>query len=452
MTFAVQDPGPEFSLEDSSLGDLLALPEEEALRRHLNGKNYVWLRRYGLGFSAVAFLVGLVAVIQSDYLGLISPVLNLILVRGLFVSTEKNFFHVFFRPVLLVYLLLQLSLVVLYSPQVDLGLELVGFLGPILFLTLRLRTVEYLLLFVPCWAGTLAWGILELPSLSSRLTMQSVATVICLYFAINSTHREGRRFLRDFRREVSRNRERLRMRQELDSARQIQLSMLPRTDPRIDGLDVSAISLPANEVGGDYYGYFENDSNVAVVVGDVAGHGVASALLLSGIRSCLYLLHEEAHPRPVEIMKRLNRMVQQTTLRRTFISLLYAVIDCPSRQLTVAGAGHPPLVHYSQAHNTLREVRQCALPLGTHLEASYGEDVVEFESGDVFVFYTDGLQEVVNHRGEPYGDQRLLRRIARAARSETAREIRETVLSHVWNFKGDAEQLDDITMVVVKVR
>ena len=124
------------------------------------------------------------------------------------------------------------------------------------------------------------------------------------------------RFVRDWRAELLREREQSRMRDELNSAREMQLSMLPRHDPEMDWLDFSGVSLPASEVGGDYFEHFKvNDSVLAVVIGDVAGHGMASGLVLSGVRSGLYLLRENLTS-PVEVLERLNRLVRETAPRR----------------------------------------------------------------------------------------------------------------------------------------
>ncbi|MEE2778011.1 MAG: PP2C family protein-serine/threonine phosphatase [Acidobacteriota bacterium] len=274
-------------------------------------------------------------------------------------------------------------------------------------------------------------------------------TLTCLFMNLAMMRGSYRRFMRDFQVESSRHRDRLRMREELDYARQIQLRMLPRGDPKLDHLDVSGISLPATEVGGDYFEYFRPaKSRLSIAIGDVAGHGVASGLLLSGIRSCLYLLRDEPLS-PSEIITRLNRMVGETTARRMFITLLYADIDWETRCVRLSTAGHPPLLHVSGTSGTIGELGNGAPPLGTRLEASYSEEAATFGPGDVLVFYTDGLTEILSPRGELYGTERLGQRVKENLH-KSSREIREALLADLWNFKGDSEQLDDLTLVVVK--
>src|SRR6185295_429311 len=122
----------------------------------------------------------------------------------------------------------------------------------------------------------------------------SIVVLLCFAFSAFFSQLARRRFLEVWRKEHSRHRERLRMREEIEYARKIQLSMLPQRAPELDWIDLAAASLPATEVGGDYYDYFHlADARLVLVLGDVSGHGLASGLLLSGVRSCLYLLEEE---------------------------------------------------------------------------------------------------------------------------------------------------------------
>ncbi|HVG06218.1 MAG TPA: PP2C family protein-serine/threonine phosphatase, partial [Thermoanaerobaculia bacterium] len=235
-------------------------------------------------------------------------------------------------------------------------------------------------------------------------------------------------------------------------ARKIQLSMLPQAAPGVDWLDLAAASLPATEVGGDYYEYFLiGPSKLVLVIGDVAGHGLASGLLLSGVRSCLYLLEADlATPAPV--FERLNHMVRRTTDKRTYVTLLCAVLDRAECKLELVSAGHPPMLRFDSRTRRFDEVGHGAPPLGTFLDARYEPVRAPLAPGDLLIFYTDGLVEARNAQDQEYGDARLQKAVARAADSRTAREIRDAVLGDLSNFKGDHEQVDDITVVVVRVR
>ena len=151
------------------------------------------------------------------------------------------------------------------------------------------------------------------------------------------------------------------MREEIEYARKIQLSMLPQLPPDIGWVELAAASLPATEVGGDYYDYFRlSGSQLALVIGDVSGHGLASGLLLSGVRSCLYLLEKDLAV-PVAVLDRLNPMVRETTDRRTYVTLLCAVLDRAEDgsgvKVTVASAGHPPLLCWDAQTAAVRRGR-----------------------------------------------------------------------------------------------
>ncbi len=278
--------------------------------------------------------------------------------------------------------------------------------------------------------------------------------MMIVIFAIDwgLTRNRERRFVARWRGEAGRHRERLRMKQELEYAREIQLSMLPRGAPDVPWLGIAALSLPATEVGGDYYDYFPLDDNcLAVVVGDVTGHGVASGLVLSGVRSSLNLLQDEMGS-PRRILTRVNRMLKKTSTPRMLMTLAVAVLDRAKGNLTVGLAGHPPLLLVRGETGELIEVGHTALPLGALANAEFREHSVPIEAGDVIFAFSDGLVETANQREEPYGWDRLGRALLKYCSQEaTSNEIRDAILRDVWGFKSDAEQADDVTMVVIRV-
>lgn len=441
-------------MEIPTIQELSRLPVEEAVSRRFHAHNYRGLRLLAISGAILGFLSLLYHLLQGNYRGLIAPVILLALAQWILTGSDRSYFQKRLGWIVPVSIVSFLALIAWLSPTPDLGLRIVGIVGVmILAVGYRLTPTVYVVLFSLIWLLTLAPPIFEtirdqLPPPTWRITVQSLATIIGLYFAISGTRRERMSFERQHKVEASRTRERTRMREELASARQIQLSMLPRGDPTVAGLDLASVSLPATEVGGDYYEYFEHPGgHLDLAIGDVAGHGLASGLMLSGLRSCLHLLQPDEPP-PVEIMNRLHRMVRRTTDQRLFITLLFAQIDPTAREIRLATAGHPPLLHLSSGKIT--ELGESALPLGTGLVSTYREVKVSYRPGDIFVAYTDGLTETNNRDDELYGVDRLSRCLERLKRRETAREIREALLADVWNFKGDVEQNDDITMVVMR--
>ena len=263
------------------------------------------------------------------------------------------------------------------------------------------------------------------------------------------TSRRVRRYRLRWRSEAERQRDRLRMKRELQYAREIQLSMLPREAPHVDWLELAALSLPATEVGGDYYDYFRlDDRRLVVVVGDVTGHGVASGLVRSGVRSCLNLLQDEL-ARPAEGLGRVNRMLKRTASPRMLMTLAVAVLDADDGTVTVATAGHPPVL-VLRRDGSVAEVGRGALPLGAMDDVRYDASRTRVEAGDALLMLSDGVVEAVGDGGEQFGWQRLRETLRNAPREASAKQLRDQLLREVWSFKGDAEQLDDVTMVAVR--
>ncbi|HKV13034.1 MAG TPA: PP2C family protein-serine/threonine phosphatase [Thermoanaerobaculia bacterium] len=439
-----------------SIDDLILLPEQAALARHFDARNWRVIR-WLLPFLFLMSVVSLVAVINAGMLwGIVFYGLNLALTLGMFAARKEEWFARHFRRILLFYLLFQFLLwknwVVRASPTEEAASGFLVFLA-FLIVFLRLRASEFLLLY-----GTL--GVLSYLRIDPSAPPQSwlrgvfepeetIPTVVAFAVALVWTRAEKRRFLESFRRESIRSRERLRMREEIGYARRIQLSMLPQRPPAVSWLEVAAVSLPATEVGGDYYDWFVlSPSRVVLVIGDVAGHGVASGLLLSGLRSCLYLLEKDLAD-PVRVLLRLSPMVRRTTGKRMFVTLLFAVLDREEGTLAVASAGHPPLLLGREGR--LEEVGQGAPPLGTFKDVRYETELRPLAAGDLLVLYSDGLVEALDRQGREYGRERLERVIARVEKGRRALSLREAILSDLADFRGTAEPADDVTVVVVRV-
>jgi serine phosphatase RsbU (regulator of sigma subunit) len=446
-----------------NIDELVVLPEALAIQRHFDAKNYRSFR-WLLGWNLFAMLPGIVASLSKGwFVSLGFYLAGLLVTMALVALRQTHFFETWFRQVLLAYLFLCVLLLKVLSLHADdSGGRLPGFFfAAFLFLVFRLRFTEKLMLYGSLWvAAILPLNAQGWPSGAAFPALGEVAALtttigVCLVISFVLSQLEKRRFLTVWRREHSRARERERMREEIDTARRIQLSMLPQALPSdLRWLDVAAASLPATEVGGDYYDYFRlAPHQIALVIGDVAGHGLASGLLLSGVRSCLYLLERELAA-PVEVLQRLNPMVRRTTDRRTYVTLLCAVLekDGTGGQLTVASAGHPPALRWCASTRQLDTVGEGAPPLGTFLDAHYQAVSRPLHPGDLLIFYTDGLLEARNAAGVEYGEARLQRSVTRQAGAASSREVRDAILGDLSNFKGDVEQIDDITVVVVRMR
>src|SRR6185295_3706760 len=135
----------------------------------------------------------------------------------------------------------------------------------------------------------------------------------------------------------------VRLRDELRYAREIQLSMLPEAPPPLDWVDVAGVSIPATEVGGDYYDYFVVGDRLAIVSGDVAGHGLAAGIVLASIRSGFTLLRDSLTD-PARVLRRLHDLIAETSRRRTLVTCAIVLLDRGKKNATIASAGHPPVI------------------------------------------------------------------------------------------------------------
>lgn len=436
---------------------LILLREGDAVREFFDAGNCRTLFRLLLVAVLAALASAIAMAAQGRYADLAVPAINLIVIRALFALRDRDVFSRHFQTILPVYLIGQALLwkAAFFNPAAV--WHPADFVAPVFLVFFRLTPGRLAIPLGTIWALSVGRHLATAAFSSSTeldygyVIAQTAVTAAVFSIVQDASRKKRRDFLINWRRELHRHREQRRMQEELDDARKIQLSMLPRNEPRLPWLEVAGISIPAGEVGGDYYDYFTiSATRQAIVVGDVAGHGVASGLLLSGVRSCLHLLHESP-VEPVEILRKIDRMLRKTSVQRSFVTLLYALFDYEKRSLTFSAAGHPPLLHLQSLDGAVDELALNALPLGTRLGSQPAERTVPLVDNDVFVLYTDGIAETVNSRGEIYGARRLQTLLARISSQRSAREIRDTVLGDVWTFKADGLQLDDITIVVARV-
>lgn len=441
------------------LEELALLPLPEAVERRADESNHgVWQRLLRLAMAASALVLAPMLLARQSWLSLATTLLGLAAAWALLRLDRLGRLEASFRQVTVSTVVGLLVVFLLGDPLTGTGLVIAAFALPVAAAALRLRTSETLTLFSvflgAAALATLLEGLVGVGGWRPGLLLGQVLWgAAWLAIALRGNRRFRGGFEAEWRREAARVREQQRMRQELDYARTIQLSMLPRSAPEVDWLDLAGVSVPANEVGGDYYDYLPlGEGRLAVVVGDVAGHGVASGLLLSGIRACLYLLRDQVGSPPA-MLGQLHRMVRQVSDHRMLVSLLYGVLDRNRRSFEFSVAGHPAPLHWSAATGQVQEVEASGLPLGTRLTGDFPLRSVTWAPGDVLLLSTDGIAETRNAAGEEYGYDRLLGSLSRAAATGVdARMVREGLLLDLWGFKGATPQADDVTMVVVRPR
>jgi sigma-B regulation protein RsbU (phosphoserine phosphatase) len=240
--------------------------------------------------------------------------------------------------------------------------------------------------------------------------------------------------------------------QELQDARQMQMSLLPKTPPVIEGMEIAGTCVPANTVSGDFYNYISLEHEMtAIVLADVTGKGMKGAMnavLSYGV------LHAEAKLAlsPSQMLGVLNRDLYGRFQERTNCAMCLAAVNPKERRLQYANAGIPyPIVKQG---GKVFELELNGMPLGGFRSATYQEMTLELQTGDVVVFFSDGVTESPSAT-EPdklyMETDRLFSLIARFDEQMTAQAMIDAILADVVDFSGDRNQSDDRTIVVIKV-
>jgi serine phosphatase RsbU (regulator of sigma subunit) len=253
--------------------------------------------------------------------------------------------------------------------------------------------------------------------------------------------------------------EKKRMEEELRIARQIQMSLLPRGPLEFAGLGVTALCVPAREVGGDYYDFFPlGDHRIGVLIADVSGKGTSAALYMAELKG-LVLSLSQIYQSPRQLLLEVNRIISENLDTRSFITMTYAVLDLVAGTMTFARAGHTPLLYLAGdgGPNGTQVLTPSGLVVGLRIPGAtekfaelLEEQRIDLRKGDVIVFYTDGITEAMNRQSDLFGEARLGRIIAEHGHLDAA-DLRERILREIEAFVGDADQHDDMTMVLLKV-
>lgn len=258
---------------------------------------------------------------------------------------------------------------------------------------------------------------------------------------------------RAFNRMVPQLHDRIRMRQSLALAMEVQQNLLPAKAPDIPGLDVAGRSIYCDETGGDYYDFIESSQagpgELGLAVGDVAGHGVAAALLMTTARALLRSRAAENRSL-AELMQVVNRLLVEDAPPGRYMTLFYAVIDAERRSVRWANAGHDPAITYDPNADRFDVLDGGDLPLGIEPDESYQEFRLEgLVPEQVIVIGTDGIWETRNWQGEPFGKD-ALRQAIRDSAAGSAEQIIQCITDALDRFRQGRPQDDDVTLVVVK--
>jgi serine phosphatase RsbU (regulator of sigma subunit)/ketosteroid isomerase-like protein len=240
------------------------------------------------------------------------------------------------------------------------------------------------------------------------------------------------------------NRERIE--QELQVARRIQQASLPKEVPELEGWEISPKYRPAREVGGDFYDlHLLSEGKMGFVVGDATGKGVPAALVMSTTCGMLRLA-AQSYSSPGEMLQRVNGALFPSIPPNMFVTCFYAILDPESGHLIYANAGHD--LPYLRRNGGAEELRARGMPLGLMPGMAYEEKDIVLEEGESVLFYSDGLVEAHDPKGEMFGFPRLRELIAE---HDEERSLGNLLLEELYSFAGEGwEQEDDITLLTLR--
>ncbi len=245
-----------------------------------------------------------------------------------------------------------------------------------------------------------------------------------------------------------------RLEQELKIAHDAQMRLLPKKMPQIDGVELDAICRTANEVGGDYFDFFPlGNGKLGVVVADVSGKGPSAAFHMAEIKGIMQALARHQHS-PKELLVSANETLYENIDRKTFISMIYGIIDSPSQRFTFCRAGHCPILMVADGEDSPEILEPAGLGLGLDrgpiFEKSLHEAEVILASGTIMLLYTDGATEARNINGEEFGEERLAEAFAAVKRLRPA-QIKDHLIQSISAFVSQEKAHDDLTFVICKI-
>ena len=243
---------------------------------------------------------------------------------------------------------------------------------------------------------------------------------------------------------------------ELEDARQIQQSLLPKEPPQIEGFEIAAISIPAREVGGDFYDYLSLGESVGIVLADISGKSVRAAMVAAMANGMLHTEvkgQREIWGSPKMILRELNIALGSRLIREMFTAMSLGILQPGESHLLFSNAGLPyPIMKRGKK---IWELEVNGLPLGIidsaeYADLEYTELSVDLEAGDFVVFYSDGVSEAASKTEEMYGTGRLLEVVQKADSDLSAQGMVDWIIRDVTGFAEDVDPSDDIALVVLR--
>jgi len=240
----------------------------------------------------------------------------------------------------------------------------------------------------------------------------------------------------------------VRMQEEMRLAYEIQMKLMPKEPPQVPGYEIAGKSIPAMEVGGDYFDFIPVDKHqLAFCLGDISGKGMPAALLMANLQATLrgqIFLNTNAR----ECVQRSNTLLYRSTDTNKFATLFYGLLNTQNHELCYCNAGHNPPILLTRSMQ-LQRLGPGGLMLGFMEDFSYSQDVVSLAPGDLLILFSDGITEAMNADEEEFEEERLLK-VVRENMDDLPGVLIDKIIGAVQSFGGDEPQTDDMTVIVIK--
>jgi sigma-B regulation protein RsbU (phosphoserine phosphatase) len=246
--------------------------------------------------------------------------------------------------------------------------------------------------------------------------------------------------------------EKLKLERDLELARQIQQSLLPRCIPAIHGLDICGEMIPAMQVGGDYFDLIQvSDTKLFVAVGDVSGKGLPASFYMTKVQTMIQLAcNNSVSPR--NILVDVNKKMYESMERNWFVTMTLALFDTEKKSVKFCRAGHLPL--FKAINGTVHSLKTGGIGLGLEkgpiFEQTLIEEEMKLNSGEIYAFFSDGITEAMNEKNDMFGEESLKELLIKKSNYRSS-QIMNEIWTSIKSFRGSTEVNDDMTMVIVKV-
>jgi PAS domain S-box-containing protein len=237
------------------------------------------------------------------------------------------------------------------------------------------------------------------------------------------------------------------MKNDLEEARDLQLAMLPSELPKLPYLDIAVAMTTAQEVGGDYYDFYQADQNLTFAIGDATGHGLKAGTIVTATKALLNSVSSTNNPE--DMLSIISGSLKDMGFRKMYMAMLLAKIS--DKKMVLSSAGMPFTYYYRQTDQTVNEIQLGGMPLGSFPQFIYQSEKIDLNKGDTFLFHSDGFSECFNIKGELFGYSRIKSLFEKIV-DETPAHIINILSEAATEWIGSSQPSDDMTLVVMKIK